>query len=78
MGMMLRRHKIKIPSSEGTRKTPAATQSSPTPVIKEVLGVDYRELNYQDLKRYAKEQGVDISRHRKKDEILAVLDGKSV
>ena len=76
MGMMLRRHKIKTPSSEGTRKT--ATPSSPTPVIKEVLGVDYRELNYHDLKRYAKEQGVDISRHRKKDEILAVLDGKSV
>ncbi len=77
MGMLLRRHKIKTPPNNGTRKI-SATQSSPPPVTKKVSEVDYRELSYQDLKRYAKKQGVDISRHRKKDEILAVLDGKSV
>ncbi|NLC25371.1 MAG: hypothetical protein GX777_01930 [Fastidiosipila sp.] len=77
MGMLLRRHKIKTPPNNGTRKI-SATQSSPPPVTKKVSEVDYRDLRYQDLKRYAKEQGVDISRHRKKDEILAVLDGKSV
>lgn len=75
--MLLRRHKIKTPPNNGTRKI-SATQSSPPPVTKKVSEVDYRDLSYQDLKRYAKEQGVDISRHRKKDEILAVLDGKSV
>ena len=77
MGMLLRRHKIKTPPNNGTRKI-SATQSSPPLVTKKVSEVDYRDLSYQDLKRYAKERGVDISRHRKKDEILAVLDGKSV
>ena len=78
MGMLLRRHKIKTPPNNGTRKI-SATQSSPPPVTKKVsVEVDYRDLSYHALRAYAKEQGVDISRHRKKDEILAVLDGKSV
>lgn len=77
MGMLLRRHKIKTPPNYGTPKI-SATQSSPPPITKKVSEVDYRDLSYQDLKRYAKEQGVDTGRHRKKAEILAVLDGKSV
>lgn len=63
MGMLLRRHKK-------VDMRPSEKVVQPT--------LDYKELDYHALRAYAKEQGVDISRHRKKDEILAVLDGKSV
>lgn len=75
MGMMLRRHKIKTPTSEGTRKTPVtATQSSPPPITKKVPEVDYRDLSYQDLKRYAKGKGVDINIYRSKNDIFEQLE----
>jgi len=73
MGMMLRRHKIKTPPNYGTRKTPA-TQSSPPPITKKVSEVDYRDLSYQDLKRYAKEKGVDIHIYRSKNDIFEQLE----
>lgn len=73
MGMMLRRHKIKTPPKYGTRKT-SATQSSPPPITKKVPEVDYRDLSYQDLKRYAKEKGVDIHIYRSKNDIFKQLE----
>ena len=73
MGMMLRRHKIKTPPNYGTRKTPV-TQSSPPPITKKVSEVDYRDLSYQDLKRYAKEKGVDIHIYRSKNDIFEQLE----
>ena len=73
MGMMLRRHKIKTPPNYGTRKI-LATQSSPPPITKKVSEVDYRDLSYQDLKRYAKEKGVDINIYRSKNDIFEQLE----
>lgn len=70
MGMLLHRHK-----KVDMRPSEKVVQTSKK-VVQPTL--DYKELDYHALRAYAKEQGVDLSRHRKKDEILAVLDGKSV
>lgn len=63
MGMLLRRHKtVKIPSSEKVVQTP----------------LDYKELDYKAMRAYAKEHGIDISRYRKREEILAKLEEANV
>lgn len=69
MGMLLRRHKtVKVDFSEKVVRTAEK-------VVQTTL--DYKELDYKSLRAYAKEQGVDVGRHRKREEILAALDDKS-
>lgn len=64
MGMLLQRHKT------------INKEIKPENDTKDTF--DYRELDYNSLKSYAKEQGVDINKYRKKEEILAILDGKEI
>ena len=69
MGMLLRRHRV---NKDNPPKL--TTLESVTPKAKVEAKVDYRELGYNSLKSFAKEQGVDLGKHRKKDKILEQLD----
>jgi len=69
MGMLLRRHRVK---KDNLPKL--TTLEHVTPKAKVKAKVDYRELDYNSLKTFAKKQGVNLGKYRKKDEIIDQLD----
>lgn len=69
MGMLLRRHRVK---QDNPPKL--TTLEHVTPKAKVKAKVDYRELDYNSLKTFAKKQGVDLGKYRKHVEILEQLE----
>jgi membrane-bound lytic murein transglycosylase MltF len=69
MGMLLRRHRVK---QDNPPKLTTLNHVTPKPKVKKQI--DYRGLDYNSLKTFAKERGVDLGKYRKKDEIIDQLD----
>lgn len=72
MGMLLRRHRVK---KDNLPKLTTLKHVTPKPKVNgEKEKVNYRELGYNSLKTFAKKQGVNLGKYRKKDEIIDQLD----
>jgi len=57
----------------------AATEEVATEEVatEEVVTVDINSMKFFELKKYAKEQGVEVTQDMKKDELLKLLNEKS-
>lgn len=69
MGMMLRRHRKRIVTTEEVVEIPEKTE----PIIP-VKKPDYSEMKYDELRTFARQQGVDIRTYSTKAEMIEQLD----